>query len=92
MPTVKKLCSQQKHAIHIIYNNNNNNNKKWTYQRTIQKEQILSLYQLNILNNPIFMNNIETNSAPNIFLSSLHIYIRLGFNARLIWSERLTKK
>ena len=38
------------------------------------------------------MNNIETNLAPNIFLSSLHIYIRLGFNARLIWSERLTKK
>ena len=37
------------------------------------------------------MNNIETNLAPNIFLSSLHIYIRLGFNARLIWSERLTK-
>ena len=38
------------------------------------------------------MTNIETNSAPNIFLSSLHIYIRLGFKMRVICDERLTKK
>ena len=38
------------------------------------------------------MTNIETNSAPNIFLSNLHIYIRLGFKMRVIWDDRLTKK
>ena len=33
--------------------------------------KIVNVYQINILNNPFFMNRIKTNSAPIVFLDKL---------------------
>ena len=57
----KKIKSQQKHAIIIIFIKN-----KFPYTREIFKEQnVLNIYQLNILSNIAFMQRKKT--APSIF-------------------------
>ena len=62
---LKKINSQQKHAIRIIFNKN-----KFAHTREIFKEQkILNIYQLNILSNIIFMHRVENKTAPSIFLT-----------------------
>ena len=62
---LKKLNSQQKHAIRIIFNKN-----KFAHTREIFKEQkVLNIYQLNILSNIIFMHRVENKTAPSIFLT-----------------------
>ena len=61
---LKKINSQQKHAIRIIFNKN-----KFAHTREIFKEQKnLNIYQLNILSN-IFMHCVENKFAPSIFLT-----------------------
>ena len=63
---LKKINSQQKHAIRIIFNKN-----KFAHTREIFKEQkILNIYQLNILNNIIFMHRVENKTARPIFLTN----------------------
>ena len=71
---LKKLNSQQKHAIRIIFNKD-----KFARRREIFKGQkILNIYQLNILNNTIFMHRVENKTAPSIFLTKFckpsHVY------------------
>ena len=62
---LKKINSQQKHAILIIFNKT-----KFVHTREIFKEQkILNIYQLNILSNIIFMHRVENKTAPSIFLT-----------------------
>ena len=62
---LKKINSQQKHAIRIIFNKN-----KFAHIREIFKEQkILNIYQLNILSDIIFMHRVENKTAPSIFLT-----------------------
>ena len=57
---LKKINSQQIHAIRIIFNNN-----KFAHTREIFKEQkILNIHQLNILSNIIFMYRAENETAP----------------------------
>ena len=62
---LKKINSQQKHAICIIFNK-----KEFAHLREIFKEQnILNIYQLNILSNIIFTHRVENKTAPSIFLA-----------------------
>ena len=62
---LKKINSQQKHAIRFIFNKN-----KFAHTREIFKEQkILNIYQLNILSNIIFIHRVENKTAPSIFLT-----------------------
>ena len=65
---LKKINSQQKHAIHIIFNKN-----KFVYTMEIFKEQKISaiIYQLNILSNIIFMHCVDKKTAPSIFLKKI---------------------
>ena len=52
---LKKINSEQKHAIRIIFNIT-----KFAHTREIFKEQkILNMYQLNILSNIIFVHRVE---------------------------------
>ena len=63
---LKKINSQKKYAIRIIFNKN-----IFAYTREIFKEQkILNIYQLNILSNIIFMHRVENKTAPSIFLTN----------------------
>ena len=62
---LKKINSQQKHAIRIVYNKD-----RFSHTRKLFREnKILNVYQLNILNNLMFMQRIKLQTAPIIFLS-----------------------
>ena len=61
---LKKLQSQQKHAIRIFHEN------KFAHTREHFKENnILNIYQLNIFNNLLFLHRVKNGKAPNVFLS-----------------------
>ena len=63
--TFYKFHSKQKHAIHII-----RNNAKFEHTRHLfRKNEILNVYQLNILNNIMFMHKISTKTVPPVFHS-----------------------
>ena len=71
---LKKINSQQKHTIHIIFNKN-----KFAHTREIFKEpKILNICQLNILSNIIFIHRVENKTSPSIFLTKFckpfHLY------------------
>ena len=61
-----KIQSQQKYAIRIIFQKN-----KFAHTREHFKENhTLNIYQLNIVNIPLFLHRVEKNEkAPNVFLS-----------------------
>ena len=62
---LKKLQSQQKHAVRIIFHEN-----KFAHTREHFKENnILNIYQLNIFNNLLFLYRVKNGKAPNVFLS-----------------------
>ena len=62
---LKKINSQQKHAIGIIFNKN-----KYTHLREIFEEQKnLNIYRLNNLSNIVFMHRAENKTAPSTFLT-----------------------
>ena len=59
---LKKLHSQQKHAMHIVHN------VKFEHTRQLfKKNKIFNVYQLNILNNVMFLHRISTKNAPAVF-------------------------
>ena len=51
---LKKLLSQQKHAIRII----NNKTRSERTKELFNSQKILNIYQLNILNTAIFMHKL----------------------------------
>ena len=62
--SLKKLQSQQKHAIKIIFHEN-----KFVYTRENFKENnILNTFQLNILSNLLFLHWVKNGKAPHIVL------------------------
>ena len=62
---LKKLQSQQKHVIRIIFHEN-----IFAHTREHFKENnILNIYQLNIFNNLLFLHRVKNGKAPNVFLS-----------------------
>ena len=61
---MKKINSQQKHALRIIYN-------KGKFEHTsefFKSSNILNVYKQKIFNTAVFMHKIQGKSAPNIFL------------------------
>ena len=65
--TRKKICSQQKHSVRIIYNKT----KHESVRELLRSLKILNVYQINILNNVFFRRKINTNRAPDVFLDKL---------------------
>ena len=60
---LKKINSLQKHAIWIIHCKD-----RFAYARELFREsKILNVFQLNILNNLVFMHKIKSQTAPKIF-------------------------
>ena len=62
---LKKINSQQKHALCIIFN-------KSKFEHTnelLKSSKILNVYKLNIFNTAVFMHKIQGKSALSIFLS-----------------------
>ena len=66
LSNLKRISSQQKHSVCIIYNK-----KHKSVRELLRSLKILNVYQINILNNTSFMHRINTNSAPIIFLDKL---------------------
>ena len=61
---LKKINSQQKHALRIIFN-------KSKFEHTselFKSSKILNVYKLNIFNTAVFMHKIQGKSTPSIFL------------------------
>ena len=60
---LKQLHSKQKHAMRIVHNKAKFEHKRYLFR----KNKILDVYQLNILNNLMFMNKISTKTALAVF-------------------------
>ena len=61
---LKKIHSQQKHAIRIIFRKDKFSHTKELFVQN----KVFDGYQLNILNNLIFMHEVRKETAPVIFL------------------------
>ena len=89
---LKKVQSQQKHAIRIIFHEN-----KFEHTREHFKENnIWNIYQLNIFNNLLFLHRVKNGKAPNVFLSkflrpSQHYSTSFSRNNYMVPSFKLTK-
>ena len=60
---LKKIYSQQKHAIRIVYSKD-----KLSHTRELFKEcKVLNVCQVNIWKNLVFMHQINSNTVPRIF-------------------------
>ena len=65
---LKKINSQQKHAVRMIHNEN-----RFAHTRNLMKSSnILNVYQLNVFNVLVFMHKIKTKTAPAIFLGKFN--------------------
>ena len=89
---LKKLQSQKKHFIRIIFHEN-----KLAHSREHSKENnILHIYQLNIFNNLLFRHQVKNGKAPNDFLSkflrpSHHYSTSFSRSNYILPSFKLTK-
>ena len=62
---LKRINSQQKHALHTIFNK-----RKFKHTSEFFKSsKNLNVYKVNIFNTAVFMHKIQGKSAPSIFLS-----------------------
>ena len=61
---LKKIHSQQNHAICIIFRKDKFSHTKELFEQN----KVFNVYELNILNNLIFMHRVKTESAPAVFL------------------------
>ena len=60
---LKKLQSQQKHAIRIFFHE-----KKFAHtQEHFKENNVLNIYQLNIFSNLPFLHQVKNGKAPNVF-------------------------
>ena len=77
---LKKINSQQKHALRIIFN-------KSKFEHTselFKSSKILNVYKLNIFNTAVFMHKIQGKSAPSIFFrNSGNPLIRIQRNSHI---------
>ena len=62
---LKKLNSQQKHAIRIVYNKDN----LYHTRELFEKSKTLNIFKLNIFNNVLFMHRVHYKYAPTVFRS-----------------------
>ena len=62
---LKKINSQQKHAIPIVYRKD-----RLSHTRELFKQcKVLNVYQVNIWKNLVFMHQINSNTVPTIFFN-----------------------
>ena len=61
---LKKLYSQQKHTIRIVYSKD-----RLSHIRELLQCKVLNVYQVNIWKNLVFMHQINSNTVPTIFLN-----------------------
>ena len=89
---LKKLQSQQKHAIRVIFHKN-----KFAHTREHFKENnILNIFQLNIFSNLLFLHRVKSGKAANVFLCkflrhSHHYPTSFSPNNYIVPSFKLTK-
>ena len=74
LTNLKKLRSQQKHAIRIVHNKT-----KFEHTKELFKSaSVLNLYKLNILSIAVFMHRVHTKASPPVFTGSFqrisHLY------------------
>ena len=74
LTNLKKLRSQQKHAIRIVHNK-----RKFEHTKELFKSaSVLNLYKLNILSIAVFMHRVHTKTSPPVFTGSFqrisHLY------------------
>ena len=74
LTNLKKLHSQQKHAIRIVHNK-----RKFEHTKELfESVSVLNLYKLNILNIVAFMHRVHTKTSPPVFTGSFqrisHLY------------------
>ena len=64
---LKKIYSQQKHAIRIVYSKD-----RLTHTRELFKEcKVLNVYQVNIWKYLVFMHQVNSNTVPTIFFEQI---------------------
>ena len=61
---LRKINSQQKHALRLIHNKNRFYHSKELFESC----EILNVYKLNLLNTAVFMHKIKNRTAPSLFL------------------------
>ena len=74
LTNLRKLRSQQKHAIRIVHNK-----RKFEHTKELFKSaSVLNLYKLNILSIAVFMHRVHTKTSPPVFTGSFqrisHLY------------------
>ena len=74
LTNLKKLRSQQKHAIRIVHNK-----RKFEHTKELCKSaSVLNLYKLNILSIAVFVHRVHTKTSPSVFTGSFqrlsHLY------------------
>ena len=68
LTNLKKLHSQQKHAIRIVHSKS-----KFEHTKELFKSaSVLNLYELNILSIAVFMHRVHTKTSPPVFTGSFH--------------------
>ena len=68
LTNLKKLHSQQKHAIRIVHSKT-----KFEHTKELFKSaSVLNLYKLNILSIAVFMHRVHTKASPPVFNGSFH--------------------
>ena len=67
---LRKINSQQKHALRLIHNKNRFYHSKELFESC----EILSVYKLNLPNTAIFMHKIKNRTAPSSFLEKSFVY------------------
>ena len=61
---LRKINSQQKHALRLIHNKN----RFYHFKELFESCEILNVYKLNLLNTAVFMHKIKNRTAPSSFL------------------------
>ena len=61
---LKKIHSQQKHAVSIIFRKDKFSHTKELFAQN----KIFNVYQLNILNDLLFIHKVKTETAPAVYL------------------------
>ena len=76
LTNLKKLRSQQKHAIRIVHHKT-----KFEHTKELFKSaSVLNLYKLNILSIAVFMHRVHTKTSPPVFTGSFQRISHLYFS------------
>ena len=73
LTNLKKLRSQQKHAVRIVHNKTKIEHTK----KLFKSANVLNLYKLNILSIAVFMHRVLTKTSPSVFAGSIETIFHL---------------